>query len=239
MGLLEEMAKNISDKVVIPCTGKMFYSAVANSSDALTVPLNKGYYETDSLQSMLTFKESIDKNTVVFVGKVDKVVKHGGSYVYRQRLFIHSLVDLLQYMASSGVHLEIPSDFRIPINSMMNNLEDCRFLERIARLYRQSIDSYLKKVVLIQLYYLAEDIKVSHNLYNYYNKCLRRRQLKGILDYAPYLCTEYSIDKHTSSVYIYESKVGQDMFITDALEFGYRVSRIKEKFEKAKGGWKL
>lgn len=230
MGFLDELASLSNSKLVLPCVGKMFNSDITDGDSALICVINKGYLESPSIEELLTFIEGT-QDSFVFVGNIDKVQLNSGGIVYRQRVFMHSILNAMKSCASYGFQIFVPNDFRIPINSMMNNLSDCYYLERIARFYRQSIDSYLKKVVLIQLYYMAESVGVSNNISEYYEKTKKRGHLKGILDYAPMLCSSYSISDHTSSIFIDESRVGTDLFYTKALDYGYTSKHIAKLVE--------
>ena len=74
MSILNAIAVKGTNKFVVPCAGKMFRSSISKDDKALCFVINKGYFETTDLISMLSILDYTTKvNDIVLVGKIEKV----------------------------------------------------------------------------------------------------------------------------------------------------------------------
>lgn len=237
MDLMEILASNTTSKLVLPCTGKMFYDEIKGigNSDKVTrdkvlvVPLNKGYFESEDLGDILNMLDSQGKNKLfITVGNTVKIKRADGTFCYRQRIFINDLYSTLKACAEQGYTLHIPSDFKVPIISILNNLADMPYLETYANMHNQVIDGYLRKVILIQLYFMSNVIGIKHNLTGRIKRWQKRPVLKGILNNTPFLCSRIGVGRARSSIFIDIDDWIASGFCTNAEDYGYTATRIKK-----------
>lgn len=195
------MRGDTASKFIIPCTGKMFHSSMSRKDKALCHCLNKGYIETSSREQMgYLVDDLLMTDWAILVGNVDAVRLKTNVVRYRQRLFFRSVVRLVEFCKRNGVLIDFTKDFRVNINSVLFCAEDLRYLERYARSFDRSIDSYLTETCIVQLSFILRDKNVDSPVHERANNILNGKV--GYLDRAPMMVGTYNIEKHTSSVYI-------------------------------------
>lgn len=200
MSVLSAIAKSGTNKFIVPCAGKMFHSSISKRDSALCFVLNKGYFETQDLISMTSILDDASEiKDFILVGSVDKVVQHGVVY-YRQRIFFKSLGKLLQFCKSFGLRFELDSDFRISINSILNCVDDLIFLERYAKRFDETIDTWLTHCCIIELHYYMRSLGLYSTLGDKVDKYLENRV--DYLGRAPFLISSYSIDNRNSGIFL-------------------------------------
>ena len=232
MSIARDLAKTEDMLFVIPSAGKMFKSSISKTNKALCFTVNKGYFQTKTLQQMLDIIDviqDIDSDTIVFVGKIDKVRKTNGELVYRQRVFTHSLISLFKFCKRLGVAVCIPPEFEVTINNVLNVKPELVYLERYAKEYNQSITTYLTNTCILQIYNLLLYLNMYSDIFITADKILKGKQ--GYMMRAPFLVGRYSIDTKSSSIYINkqidcrEAYVGLDGDVT-TLDYGYTDENI-------------
>lgn len=238
MSIARELAKTEDMLFVIPCAGKMFKSSISKTNKALCFTINKGYFQTKTLQQMLDILDvikDIGSDTVVFVGRIDKVRKTDGTIVYRQRVFTHSLITLFKFCKKLGVAVFIPSEFEITINNVLNVKSELKYLERYAKQFNQSITTYLTNTCILQIYNLLLYLNMYSDIFITADKILHGKT--GYMMRAPFLVGRYSIDSKSSSVYVNrqitckEAYFGLDGDVT-TLDYGYTDENIALDIKK-------
>ena len=202
MSILNAIAVKGTNKFVVPCAGKMFRSSISKEDKALCFVINKGYFETTDLISMLSILDYTTKvEDIVLVGKIEKIrLKATKNIVYRQRVFFKNLRIFLNFCKVQGIRFELASDFHISINNIMNCREDLVYLERYAKRFDESIDEWLTHCCIIELYYLLKSLNMYCDLSKRVNT-----YLKGRVNYlyrAPFLISSYSIDTRSSGIFL-------------------------------------
>lgn len=202
MSILNAIAVKGTNKFVVPCAGKMFRSSISKDDKALCFVINKGYFETTDLISMLSILDYTTKvNDIVLVGKIEKVrLRTSKIIVYRQRVFFKNLRIFLNFCKVQGIRFELAQDFHISINNIMNCREDLIYLERYAKRFDESIDEWLTHCCTIELYYLLKSLNMYSDLSKRVNMYLRGRV--NYLYRAPFLISSYSIDTKSSGIFL-------------------------------------
>lgn len=202
MSILNAIAVKGTNKFVVPCAGKMFRSSISKDDKALCFVINKGYFETTDLISMLSILDYTTKvNDIVLVGKIEKVrLRTSKIIVYRQRVFFKNLRIFLNFCKVQGIRFELAQDFHISINNIMNCREDLIYLERYAKRFDESIDEWLTHCCTIELYYLLKSLNMYSDLSKRVNIYLRGRV--NYLYRAPFLISSYSIDTKSSGIFL-------------------------------------
>lgn len=238
MSITSAVASSGTNKFVVPCAGKMFRSNISDGDKALCFVLNKGYFETSDLTSMLSIIDDVKSvNGFVLVGKIEKVrLSRNKSIVYRQRLFFKSLHTLLKFCKSSGVRFDLSKDFHITINNVLNCTEDLLYLERYAKRFDESIDTWLTHCCIIELYYYMKSLHMYSSLEAKVKLYLTNRQ--DYLDRAPFLISSYNIETKTSGIFLGFDPDDSRLFkekVTgvDLLKEGYTERNVEEDI---KGG---
>lgn len=218
-------------RFVVPCAGKLFRSSISRNDKALCFVLNKGYFESDSLKSLLSIVRSCDVfPNIVLVGGIEKIKLTKGSIVYRQRIFFRDLGELIGFCKASELRFELSADFHITINNVMNCLDDLVYLERYASRFDESIDAWLTHCLTIELWCLLTTFDVPTSVGKYANRYLRNR--KNYLFRAPFLSSGYSIDTGTSGIFMgyidgEDDRICDTGYVgTDGLVFGYTNKNI-------------
>lgn len=232
MSVLNYIAKRGSNRLVIPSAGKMFWSNITKKEKVLCFVLNKGYFETGDLNSMLSILDDVvDIQEFVLIGRVEKVRLQRGSIVYRQRIFFKSLKEMLNFCKSFGLRLEVTEDFHISINNIMNCQKELIYLERYASKFNETIDVWLTTCCLVHLNSLVRSLGMYSTLWDTVNRRLKGKQ--GYLDRAPFLVCSYSIDKKTSGIYLGLNVLDSRLFssasdLVNLLEvYGYTDRNVK------------
>lgn len=237
MSLLNTIARKGINKFVVPCTGKMFHSSISKNDSALCFVLNKGYFETKDFLSMTSILDDVaDIKEFILVGGVDKVSSKG-VVCYRQRIFFKSLNKLLLFCKSFGLCFELDSDFRVSINSILNCVDDLVFLERYAKRFDESIDTWLTHCCIIELHYYMCSLGMYSSLGDKVNKYLVNKV--DYLSRAPFLISSYSIDNKNSGIFLgfdindirlyKEYRTGKDL-----LKLGYTKKGVKSDIKGGK-----
>lgn len=232
MSILNAIAVKGTNKFVVPCAGKMFRSSISKDDKALCFVINKGYFETTDLISMLSILDYTTKvEDIVLVGKVEKVrLKATKLIVYRQRVFFKNLRIFLNFCKVQGIRFELTKDFRISINNIMNCREDLVYLERYAKRFDESIDEWLTHCCIIELFYLLKSL----NMYSDLGKRVNS-YLKGRINYlyrAPFLISSYNIDTKSSGIFlgfVAEDKrlYKDDVTGVELLKYGYTQKNVE------------
>lgn len=238
MSILNTIAIKGTNKFVVPCAGKMFRSSISKDDKALCFVINKGYFETADLISMLSILDDTTKiKDIILVGKIEKVrLKATKVIVYRQRIFFKNLRVFLNFCKVQGIRFELSSDFHISINNIMNCREDLVYLERYAKRFDESIDEWLTHCCIIELFYLLKSLNMYSDLGRRVNTYLRDRI--NYLYRAPFLISSYSIDTRSSGIFLgfmAEDKrlYEDDVTGVDLLRYGYTQKNIESDI---KGG---
>lgn len=239
MSILNAIAVKGTNKFVVPCAGKMFRSSISKNDKALCFVINKGYFETTDLISMLSILDYTTKvNDIVLVGKIEKVrLRTSKIIVYRQRVFFKNLRIFLNFCKVQGIRFELTQDFHISINNIMNCREDLIYLERYAKKFDESIDEWLTHCCTIELYYLLKSLNMYSDLSKRVNIYLRGRI--NYLYRAPFLISSYSIDTKSSGIFlgfVAEDKrlYKDDVTGVDLLKYGYTQKNVEADI---KGGF--
>lgn len=232
MSILNAIAVKGTNKFVVPCAGKMFRSSISKDDKALCFVINKGYFETTDLISMLSILDYTTKvNDIVLVGKIEKVrLRTSKIIVYRQRVFFKNLRIFLNFCKVQGIRFELAQDFHISINNIMNCREDLIYLERYAKRFDESIDEWLTHCCTIELYYLLKSLNMYSDLSKRVNSYLRGRV--NYLYRAPFLISSYSIDTKSSGIFlgfVAEDKrlYKDDVTGVDLLKYGYTQKNVE------------
>ena len=232
MSILNAIAVKGTNKFVVPCAGKMFRSSISKDDKALCFVINKGYFETTDLISMLSILDYTTKvNDIVLVGKIEKVrLRTSKIIVYRQRVFFKNLRIFLNFCKVQGIRFELAQDFHISINNIMNCREDLIYLERYAKRFDESIDGWLTHCCTIELYYLLKSLNMYSDLSKRVNIYLRGRV--NYLYRAPFLISSYSIDTKSSGIFlgfVAEDKrlYKDDVTGVDLLKYGYTQKNVE------------
>lgn len=232
MSILNAIAVKGTNKFVVPYAGKMFRSSIFKDDKALCFVINKGYFETTDLISMLSILDYTTKvNDIVLVGKIEKVrLRTSKIIVYRQRVFFKNLRIFLNFCKVQGIRFELAQDFHISINNIMNCREDLIYLERYAKRFDESIDEWLTHCCTIELYYLLKSLNMYSDLSKRVNTYLRGRV--NYLYRAPFLISSYSIDTKSSGIFlgfVAEDKrlYKDDVTGVDLLKYGYTQKNVE------------
>lgn len=232
MSILNAIAVKGTNKFVVPCAGKMFRSSISKDDKALCFVINKGYFETTDLISMLSILDYTTKvNDIVLVGKIEKVrLRTSKIIAYRQRVFFKNLRIFLNFCKVQGIRFELAQDFHISINNIMNCREDLIYLERYAKRFDESIDEWLTHCCTIELYYLLKSLNMYSDLSKRVNIYLRGRV--NYLYRAPFLISSYSIDTKSSGIFlgfVAEDKrlYKDDVTGVDLLKYGYTQKNVE------------
>ena len=237
MSIVKAVSGSTTNKLVIPCAGKMFRSNISDNNKALCFCLNKGYFQSLNLDAMLHIKQDFKDPDFVFVGNIDMVRLNGSNkIVYRQRIFFKSFIRMLNRCKFQGVRVDVDPNFHISINNVLNCVDDLKYLERYAKKFNESIETYLTRACLIQINEFLLDYDMVSNLNQRVKKFLLGKT--GYLDRAPYLVGSYNIDNHTSSLVLssnqkddlndsryYSTPVSEDEFFAN---YGYTTSIIEK-----------
>jgi hypothetical protein len=233
MSIINTVAMKGFNRFIVPCAGKMFHSSIPNKDTALCFVINKGYFETDDLLSMLSILDDVTGvKEFILVGKIEKISINGGlQIVYRQRLYFKSLYKLLCLCKNLGLRFDIAPDFRISINNVMNCLDDLVYLERYAMRFDESIDSWLTHCCIIELYFYLKSMNMFASLGKQANSLLRNKV--NYLHRAPFLISSYNIEKHSSSIFLgfeVKDKRAYDVEVTGEalLAEGYTTKNVEK-----------
>lgn len=236
MSIATAVAQSSTTKFVLPCAGKMFKSNISKKDKALCFVLNKGYFETEKLDDMLALLSDVaDIKDLILVGSINKVrLKRTRKIVYRQRLFIKSLGVLLRLCKVDGIWFEVSRNFRITTNNLMNCRDELVLLERYARRFDETIDTWLTNCCLIELYYYLKSMNIHTNLKHFVQNRLKDKV--DYLDRAPFLISSYDIEKKTSGIFLdFEDDVRlYDEVGTSLLDIGYTDSNVKKDIKNRK-----
>lgn len=232
MSILNAIAIKGTNKFVVPCAGKMFRSSISKDDKALCFVINKGYFETTDLISMLSILDySAKVNEIILVGKIEKVrLRTSKIIVYRQRVFFKNLRIFLNFCKVQGIRFELAQDFHISINNIMNCREDLIYLERYAKRFDESIDEWLTHCCIIELYYLLKSLNMYSDLGKRVNNYLRGRV--NYLYRAPFLISSYNIDTKSSGIFLgfvaEDKRLYRDSVTgVDLLKYGYTQKNVE------------
>ena len=238
MSISAAITSKSTNRFVIPCAGKMFRSSIADNDKALCFVVNKGYFETEDLQSMLNLIDDANRfDEVILVGSIEKVrLSKTKRIVYRQRIFTKSLNKLCNICAVTGVRVDLSPQFRVTINNIMNCRDDLPFLERYAKRFNETIDEWLTHCCIVELFYYFQSRSIATNMSWMVGKFLDGRE--NYLYRAPFLVSSYNIEKHSSSVFLGFEATDRRLYRDDVtgvqlLKYGYTKKNVE--FD-AKGG---
>lgn len=238
MSIVNAIANKGSNKLVIPCAGKMFRSSISKTDKALCFVINKGYFETFDLSSMLSILDDCKKfKDIILVGKIEKIRTKTGLIYYRQRIFFKNLHTILNLCKVLGIKFEVVKDFKITINNVMNCLDDLVYLERYAKRFDESIDEWLTHCCIIELYFLLKSMNIYSELGKRVNFYLRNRV--DYLDRAPFLISSYNIDTKSSGIFLGFRPDDKRLFnegVTgkELLKVGYTIENVNKDIEEGR-----
>lgn len=237
---MSKLLNDIKDKsfrFVIPTLGKCFKSRIGKKDKVLLLVLNKGYIETDDIETcyyVTVFLNSHKNNIFVPVGDIDKILSSNGSILYRQRVYFKSFTTLLKVLKELNASIVIPDDFHVTTNTLVNVVEELPYLERYAKKLGLDVDTWLTHVCKILIYDsckefdMCERVNLSESVYNV---------PRGYLNRAPLLCGSYSIIRHTSSVIRVDSDLSPNLYSGEKtkgiLPYGYTDSNVN--FDRKRG----
>lgn len=232
MSIAAAVTSKSKSKFVIPCAGKMFRSSIQDNDKALCFLVNKGYFETEDLTSMLDLVDDANRfDEVILVGEIEKVrLAKSKKIVYRQRIFTKSLNKLCSICKVLGVRIDLSPQFKVTINSIMNCRDDLPFLERYAKRFNETIDVWLTHCCVVELFYYFKSRGIATNM-----EWMVERFLRGREDYlyrAPFLVSSYDIKSHSSSVFLgFEAKdrrlYRDDVTGLELLKYGYTKNNVE------------
>lgn len=232
MSITSAITSNTTSRFVIPCTGKMFRSSIKDGDKALCFLVNKGWFETETLDDMLDLVDDANKfDEVILVGEIEKVrLARSRTIVYRQRIFTKSLNKLSSICQVLGVRVDLAPQFRVAINSVMNCRDDLPYLERYARRFNETIDEWLTHCCIVELFYYFQSRGIDTNM-----EWMVERYLNGRENYlyrAPFLVSSYDIKKHRSSVFLGFEATDRRTFRDDVtgvelLKYGYTKHNVE------------
>lgn len=224
-----------NNRMIIPCSGKMFRSTLEGKNQALAYCLNKGYLDFADLADLLSVLDYLkSSDSFVLVGSIEKVLS-GDKLTYRQRIFFKSLNKLIEVCKRNGIVIEVSKDFRININNVLNCLDELVYLERYARQFSQDIDTYLTNTCLVRLNNIFKQGSVKYELNRDIDDLLIDKY--GYLDRAPFVISDYNIASNTSGIFLeayvddmrlYSGKVN----VNNSIVFGYTTNNVQEDIEK-------
>lgn len=234
MGIASSLAADIADKLVVPYPGKMFSSSVAKDDKALCFVINKGYFETDNIDDLNGLLSDANSNTLKLVGGVDKVEVESGE-VFRQRVFFKSLKEVLELCKLNGFAFELGDDFHITINSIMNCLDDMKYMEYYARSFKVPIDVWLTNCCIVHINQLLKSMGMYTSLSDRAEKILEGNV--GYLDRSPFLISSYSIDDKTSSMFLELDITDKRLFSTSIpdkfyLTYGFTTTNVADDIKR-------
>lgn len=233
MSIAKELASISKDRFIIPCAGKMFYSTVNNKDKALCLVVNKGYFETVTLDGMLDILDKCsDIDSIVFVGEVEKIkLSETSDIVYRQRIFFKSLSELLDLCKLKAIQFNLADDFQVSINNLVNCKDALDFLEIYAMQHNESISTWLTNVCKFHIVAVLQtkDMFYLSQLDEEMEEIIKGKY--GYLDRAPFLVSSYNISNKTSSIFL-ETDIHDDRLYSfsikdrDVLDYGYTSRNI-------------
>lgn len=228
---------NGSLSLVIPRVGKLAWSNVSKNNRALCFCINKGYVESDNYKSVAYFV--IGRNRTCpqwlhLVGKIDKVRLFNGSYVYRQRVFFYSFTNICELCGRLGVSVWLSKDFHISIQNVMNILEYVPALEYYARMYGESIDTYLTNTCKVQVANVLTSKNIVSGLLTEADYILTGRL--GYLDKAPFILGTYNQENKSSAVFLNKCIEDKRMYTTSDMDdlstYGFTEVMLKKDKKK-------
>lgn len=231
MSITSAVTSASTSKFVIPCAGKMFRSSIKDGDKALCFLVNKGWFETETLEDMLDLVDDANRfDEVILVGDIEKVrLRKTKNIVYRQRIFTKSLNKLSGICEVLGVRIELLNGFHISVNNIMNCRNDLPYLERYAKRFNQTIDEWLTRCFVVELYYYFQSRGIANNM-----GWMVEKYLDGMIDYlyrAPFLVASYDIKNHSSSLFLgfkaEDPRLYQDDVTgVELLKYGYTENNV-------------
>lgn len=206
-------------RLIIPRAGKMFKSNVSRNNKALCFCMNKGYLESETLDSLYYFiqaRKATDSDWLHFVGGIDKIHMKSGGFVYRQRVFFYSFMNMCDLCKRSGITILLTKDFRIDINSVINCVDDMQYLEWYASMFDETIDSFLTNTCKVQVFNVLKSKGMMSPLKYEVDTLLKGK--RGYLERSPFLVGSYDNTKKTSSVFININLKDDRMYTTETLD---------------------
>ena len=216
-------------RFVIPRAGKMFITNIARDNRALAFTINKGYFETDTLDDLLDIMENCNLEGFKFIGNVDKV-DTGTSVVYRQRIYFNNFKDMIAFSKRFGVKTIIPDSFNIEIDCVTNILSTIPVIEKYAKAQNELIHTWLTNTLIVNLHFLLEYTELDSNLNDKVDAILKNR--KGYMDRAPFLFSHYDINTNNSAIFLHlqnclDERVFTIQIHTSDINFGFTTKNIK------------
>ena len=84
-------------------TINLMHVKLNDSIKSLCFGITRGYFETETLEDMLTVVDYLEQTEIKTIDNIDKIKMNDGTIVYRQRLYFVSLEDIVT--AVSYTHL--------------------------------------------------------------------------------------------------------------------------------------
>lgn len=223
-------------KFVIPFPGKMQKSNISKTNQALCLCINKGYFEASNpalMQSILNDLQSVSAK-VLCVGSLDTVSTSSG-IMYRQRVFCKSFRVLLDVCKINGATIVLGDDFYITINSILNCLSECAYMEHYAHKQGELIDDWLTHCLIIHIHSLLLGMGMYSQYGNKVEEILRGRV--GYCDRAPFLLAEFNRDDKKSSIFMELDNTDRRLFTTDAGElyanlYGFTTANVQKDLKE-------
>ena len=224
-------------KFVIPFPGKMQKSNISKTNQAVCMCINKGYFEASDpslMQNILNDLQSVSQK-VLCVGTLDTIRLATGGVTYRQRVFCKSFRVLLDVCKLNGATIVLGDNFYITINSILNCISDCAYMEHYANKQNELIDDWLTHCLIIHIHSLL----IGMGMYSQYGSKVEEI-LKGRIGYcdrAPFLLAEYNREDKTSSIFMELDNMDRRLFSTDVGEhyaevYGFTTDNVKKDLKE-------
>lgn len=196
---------------IIPCISSIL-KLKHNGTKVLAYQLDKGYFQSDSLEEMCVFLESISKSgNFKLVGAIDKIrIKSDDSIKYRQRLYFYSFDKLLILCEKMSVFVGLSEDFHIRMEQLSSCHSDLPYMTQYARKRGISLDKWLRNAFILQLgfYMRARGFQDITNIDEISSALLKT---KGYCDRAPLLAIDFNRVNHT--IGLAYSSYGEDSLL--------------------------
>ncbi len=229
----------IGDKLVIPHASNMHWSNVAKDNQALCFIVSRGYVETDTLFEMLKLQESLEAEEGIFklVGNIDKILLDNEDIVYRQRVYFSDIKRMFEVCCKHSLGVEIPTDFHIPMESLISCMEVLPELKKYARQQGETVNTYLVNTCIIHIHCLLKSLGMYSGLRDYVADALEGKY--GYMDRAPFLLGNYSFEHKTSTVLLETNLKDTHLYSMPIKErsnlvYGYTTHNVL--VDKRKGG---
>ena len=177
-------------------TINLMHVKLNDSIKSLCFGITRGYFETETLEDMLTVVDYLEQTEIKTIDNIDKIKMNDGTIVYRQRLYFVSLEDIVTVCKKFNFGFNLTDDISISNSSDMNIRKDMVFLEVYANQLNMSVEDWL---ILVFRYYCVIYLKYKDLMdlssidEDFFAKI---KTIHGLLNRAPYFLSICNIAKH-------------------------------------------